>query len=174
MVTHLFQEYLATCYSKCYASTHPKPVVHNHPAQEERDACKLPSGLDGLISMDELPGDLDTIGEVAQDMEKSGGARKKANTTAGTNKRKAKKRPRKSPNSSIEQSEDDGSAAEDDGDEGEDEDEDISNRRRRSPLPYSAPKVNYGVPVGSSARRKSRIAKLKSLYRRTDSRVEGK
>ena len=180
MVTHLFQEYLATCYSKCYASTHPKPVVHNHPAQEERDTCKLPSGLDGLISMDELPGDLDTIGEVAQDMEKSGGARKKANTTAGTNKRKAKKRPRKSPDSSIEQSEDDGSTAEDnsdgdsDSDEDEDEDEDISNCRRRSPLPYSAPKVNYGVPVGSSARRKSRIAKLKNLYRRADSRVKGK
>ena len=178
MVTCLFQEYLATCYSKCYALTHPKPVVHNHPAQEECDACKLPLGLDGLISMDELPGDLDTIGEVAQDMEKSSGARKKANTTAGTNKRKAKKRPRKSPDSSIEQSEDDSSTAEDDSDgdsdSDEDEDEDISNRQCHSPLPYSAPKVNYSVPVGSSARRKSHIAKLKNLYRRADSRVEGK
>ena len=75
MVTHLFQEYLATCYSECYTSTYPKPIVQNHLAPEERDACKLPSELDGLISMvDELPGDLDIIKEVEQDTEKSGGA----------------------------------------------------------------------------------------------------
>ena len=76
MVTRLFQEYLATCYSKFYASTYPKPLVHNRSlAQEECDACKLPSELDGLISMeDELPFDVPKEIEQVEATEKSGRA----------------------------------------------------------------------------------------------------
>ena len=175
MVTCLFQEYLATCYSKCYASTYPKPVVQNHLAQEECDACKLLLELDGLISMvDELPGDLDIIEEVQQDMEKSSGAQKKASMATGTDKGKAKKRPHETPESSIEQSEDDSSDAEDDGGNGN-EDEDISNHRCCFPLPFSTLRVNYGMPVGSSIRCKLCLVKLKGLYRQADSPwVEGK
>ena len=115
MVTHLFQEYLTTCYSKFYASTYLKSLIHNRSlAQEEHDTHKLPLELDGLISMeDELPFDVPEEIERVEAMEKSSRAWQKVETATGDKKGKAKKH-RESPNvSSTEQSEDDSSGTED-------------------------------------------------------------
>ena len=99
----------------------------------------------------------------------------------GNKKGKAKKRC-ESPNvSSTEQSEDDGSGTkdandnDDDGGDHDNGDHDNIGNSLHFPLPFSALKVNYGMPISSAARHKSRLARLKSIYNRKNTpRVEGK
>lgn len=186
-VTRLFQDYLATCYSTCYAFTSPQCYfVHYHTlAQEERDARKLPSGLDSLISMDAFPDDIDNNDvDEPEATEINDAVPKKAKNARPTTGRKSKKRARESSDENLSEHSTDADSDDSSGTDSDDEGDNTTNRRRRPPLPFSAPKVDYvyinqtsrrAVPQSTHSRPKPRMVKRKKSHMQaTPPSVEGK